>query len=94
MWPHRLQVILDKNPRLRVVVNKVGSIENEWRVFQMEVLASAPAPGADNGVSAGGANSISSVYETEVRQHGARFKLDFSKVSREVMIGCQVWTLS
>lgn len=37
---HPVQVILDKNPRLRSVVNKVGTIENEWRVFDMEVLAS------------------------------------------------------
>ena len=33
------QVILDKNSRLRSVVNKVESISNELRVFPMEVLA-------------------------------------------------------
>ncbi len=41
---------------------QVGTIENEYRVFAMEVLA-------------GQSNLI-----TEVKQHGARFKLDFSKV--------------
>lgn len=56
------QVILDKNPRLQTVVNKVASIVNEFRVFPMEILAGQECT------------------ETEVRQHGARFKLDFSKV--------------
>ncbi|PSC73269.1 tRNA (guanine(37)-N1)-methyltransferase 1 [Micractinium conductrix] len=56
------QVILDKNPSLRTVVNKVATIENEFRVFPMELLAGAEGT------------------ETEVRQHGARFRLDFAKV--------------
>ena len=62
------QVLLDKNPRIRTVVNKVASIQNEFRVFPMEVLAEAP-PGP------GGSGT-----ETEVRQHGARFQLDFAQV--------------
>ncbi len=36
------QVILDKNPQLKTVVNKIGSIENEYRVFQMECIAGQP----------------------------------------------------
>ena len=32
-------VILDKNPAIKTVVNKVGAIETTFRFFQMEVLA-------------------------------------------------------
>ena len=42
---------------------QLGNIENEFRVFQMEVLAGEPN------------------LETEVKQHRARFSLDFSKVT-------------
>jgi tRNA G37 N-methylase Trm5 len=42
---------------------QVASIQNEFRVFPMELLAGEAGT------------------ETEVRQHGTRFKLDFSKVS-------------
>lgn len=33
------QVIIDKNPNIRTVVNKVGTITSEYRVFDMEILA-------------------------------------------------------
>ncbi|KDD75083.1 Met-10+ like-protein [Helicosporidium sp. ATCC 50920] len=56
------RVTLDKNPRLRTAVNKVGNISNEFRVYEMEVLA-------------GDTDTIA-----EVKQHGARFKLDVAKV--------------
>ena len=36
------KAILDKNtPRIRLVVNKIGNIENEFRTFPMEILAIA-----------------------------------------------------
>ncbi|KAI0308271.1 Met-10+ like-protein-domain-containing protein [Multifurca ochricompacta] len=36
------QVILDKNKRLRTVVNKLDSIDTQFRFFQMELLAGEP----------------------------------------------------
>ena len=88
------QVIMDKNPHITTVVNKVpltstsdtreptscrhardsarsgdgdevwqvGTIRNEYRVFDMEVVAGEPT------------------LEAEVMQHRAKFRLDFSKV--------------
>ena len=41
----------------------MGTIENEYRVFQMDVIAGKP------------------MLETEVKQHSARFKLDYSQVA-------------
>ena len=42
--------------------SQVGSIENEYRVFDMEILAGEPN------------------LETEVRQHKARFRLNYGEV--------------
>jgi tRNA (guanine37-N1)-methyltransferase len=40
------KVLLDKNsPRIKTVVNKIGTIENEYRTFGMEVIAGSQDPG-------------------------------------------------
>lgn len=49
-------------------------MENEFRVFQMEVLAGEPS------------------FETEVKQHGARFKLNFAEV-RILSASCVVYAV-
>lgn len=64
------QVLLDKNPSIRTVVTKLGSIENEFRVFDMEVIA--------------GERQL----ETEVQQHKAKFRLDYSQ-ARGAVPGCE-----
>jgi tRNA (guanine37-N1)-methyltransferase len=36
------QVVRDKNPRIRTVVNKVGQIANQFRTFPLEVIGGEP----------------------------------------------------
>ncbi|KAK8881524.1 hypothetical protein M9Y10_004265 [Tritrichomonas musculus] len=56
------QAFLLKNPAIKTVVSKVGTINNVFRNMDLEVLAGEPN------------------FETEIKQSGYRFKLDFSKV--------------
>ena len=56
------RVILDKNARLRSVVNKTASIATQFRTFPMELLAGDPD------------------LTVELKEHGATFRFDFSKV--------------
>ena len=72
------QTILDKNVGVSIVVNKIGTIENEFRTFPMEVLARRAASNATSGGSAGDAYTPD--LEVEVREEGCRFRLDFAKV--------------
>jgi tRNA (guanine37-N1)-methyltransferase len=68
LLPYRLwigKVLLDKNTTLKTVVNKVGTIANEYRTFQMQVLAGYAGP------------DWSSVA---VKEEGCTFELDFQQV--------------
>ena len=56
------QILLDKNLTFATVINKIGMVENEFRLMEYEVLAGNPS------------------LETEVRQSGCRFQLDFGRV--------------
>ena len=65
------KVLLDKNsPRIRTVVNKLGSIDTKYRTFGMEVIAG-------NDKDDGGENSWSDVL---VKEEGCEYRLDFRKV--------------
>lgn len=59
------QVLLDKTPSAKMVVNKTSGIDNEFRNFEMEVLAKIP-------------EEVSTVVEET--SLSCRFKFDFSKV--------------
>lgn len=56
-------MVLDKNPAIKTVVNKLASIDEKFRFFKMELLAGEAR------------------YETEVKEGGCRFLMDYSKVS-------------
>ncbi|GMH62965.1 hypothetical protein TL16_g03595, partial [Triparma laevis f. inornata] len=58
------KVLLDKNQHITKVVNKVGSIANEFRTFPMEVIA---GPDDNN-------------YKVKLKEGGVQFCLDFEKV--------------
>ena len=62
--------MLEKNsPRIQTVVNKLGSIDNKYRTFGMEVIA-----GNDN------ENDGESWSDVLVKEEGCEYRLDFRKV--------------
>ncbi len=64
------KVLLDKNsPRIRTVVNKLGSIDNKYRTFGMEIIA------GDDSSKNGGSWS-----DVVVKEEGCEYRLDFRKV--------------
>ncbi|KAM3513979.1 hypothetical protein MY11210_002411 [Beauveria gryllotalpidicola] len=67
------QVIIDKNPGIRTVINKIDNVgtESEFRTFAYEVLA-----GPDD-------------LEVEVSEAGCHFKFDYSKVYWNSKLGTE-----
>jgi tRNA (guanine37-N1)-methyltransferase len=59
------RVLMDKNPAIRTVVNKIGTIHKTFRTFGMELIGGNDKPGW----------SI-----TTVSEHGCRFQLDYQHV--------------
>ncbi|CAN0457874.1 unnamed protein product, partial [Laminaria digitata] len=49
-----VQVIIDKNPRITTVVNKVDTISTQFRTFPMEVVAGEDNTEVRQGVVRGG----------------------------------------
>lgn len=69
------KVILDKNsPRIKTVVNKLGSIANEYRTFGMEVIAGYDGPNWSL---------------VSLKEEGCQFSLDFQQVYWNSRLGAE-----
>lgn len=87
------KAILDKNgPKIKLVVNKIGNIENEFRTFPMEILAGEclnmkkvetlchATTSSNETVQVKIGPQHESLMKVEVKEHGCRFQLDFARV--------------
>ena len=87
------KAILDKNgPKIKLVVNKIGNIENEFRTFPMEILAGEcfdmeevetlcrDTASTTETVQVKIGPQHESLMQVEVKEHGCRFQLDFARV--------------
>jgi len=69
------KVIADKNqPAVQIVVNKISTIQNEFRTFPMEILWKATT------VKRISSDDHSSLFEVQVKQGGCTFQLNFAQV--------------
>lgn len=59
------EVIIDKNPHIKVVVTKVGSLEGDYRTFKMEIIGSR--------------GELSNPLISTVSENQMRLKIDFEK---------------
>jgi len=83
MLPYKFiigKTILDKNPGVAIVVNKIGTIENEFRTFPMEILARREGSINNGAKDVGNKPTNSPDLEVEVKEEGCKFRLDFAKV--------------
>ena len=68
------KVIGDKNyPTIQIVVNKISTIQNEFRTFPMEILYNTLPHNNSS-------KDDSSLFEVQVKQGGCIFHLNFAKV--------------
>ncbi|XBW35636.1 hypothetical protein QEN19_001210 [Hanseniaspora menglaensis] len=76
------QLILDKNPQLNKVVNKLKTINSKFRTFTMEVLASnvTPFPASSNPEDMEKDEKFKDFFRCEHKESNCNFVLDFSKV--------------
>lgn len=69
------RIMRDKYTAIKTVVTKVGTIQNTFRVFSMEVLSDDVA-GEVPRIAQPGDKAL----ETSVKQHGCTFKMNFGEV--------------
>jgi len=75
------RVLLDKNEsRIKTVLNKVGVIDSEFRVPTFELLAGEVSLEACPNSTRSRCALFRSALQTEVREHGSIFRLDYGQV--------------
>ncbi len=74
------RIVLDKIKSIKVCVNKIGSIQNEFRTFPMEIIADDRIIKKGSGSDGSGSSDDKPRLEVEVKEDGCKFKLDFENV--------------
>jgi tRNA G37 N-methylase Trm5 len=75
------QVILDKNPNITLVVNKIGNIETKFRTFPLEIIASSEsATSSTNSTATATAAPTAPSFVVTVKENDAYFTFNFAEV--------------